>query len=193
MEDVAAEEVSKSYRLLNIQEPNCNFSSSGAYAFASLDAGESRLNDIPVCALRSESRTGLGGWDIWAPLTGGAAIETLVSGFPKINHEAYNIARLETGIPFFGSDMGERTMPPEMGNLAGLCYATYQLFQGMLYGPGSAHAGFTVVAIRIALGSAYSQNSRSRSAQRSTIFDDRMRVSLPVRRFHPTTATSARR
>jgi len=114
MEDVAAQDVSESYRLLSIQGPTATSRLSKLMPLPSLDAGESSIDGIAAYALRS-NRTGLGGWDIWISAEQTKAIELLVEEFKPIGHEAYNIARLEAGIPFFGTDMGEKTFPPEMG------------------------------------------------------------------------------
>jgi len=114
MEDVVAEDVSKLYRLLSIQGPTATARLSNLMPLPSLDAGDSTIEGADVFALRS-NRTGMGGWDIWTLASNVKAIATLENEFRLIDHEAYNIARLEAGIPFFGSDMGEKTLPPEMG------------------------------------------------------------------------------
>jgi folate-binding protein YgfZ len=114
MEDVHAEDVTQTERLLSIQGPTATSRLSRMMTLPSLDAGELTFEGAQVFALRS-NRTGLGGWDLWISARDTAAIDAVCSEFKSIGQEAYNIARLEAGIPLFGSDMGERTMPPEMG------------------------------------------------------------------------------
>jgi folate-binding protein YgfZ len=80
----------------------------------SLDAGEADFAGAKVFVLRS-NRTGLGGWDIWISKQDSVAIHALLEQFQAVSEEAYEVARLEAGIPRFGVDMGERTFPPEMG------------------------------------------------------------------------------
>ena len=114
MEDVVGEEVSHQFQMFSVQGPTATSRLGRLMPLPSLDAGESTLSDMPVYALRS-NRTGLGGWDVWVPKASAAAMEVLTSEFPPIGNEAYNIARLEAGIPLFGADMNEKTFPPEMG------------------------------------------------------------------------------
>jgi len=114
MEDVVGEDVSDVYRLLSIQGPTATARLSKMLALPNLDSGESEFKGASVFVLRS-NRTGLGGWDVWVAVSETAAIEALSREFKAVSHEAYNIARLEAGIPLFGSDMGERTFPPEIG------------------------------------------------------------------------------
>jgi len=114
MEDVTAEDVSDSYRLLSIQGPTATSRLSRFISLPSLDAGQAELEGAEVYALRS-NRTGLGGWDVWILASDSAAIGVLENEFRPIGREAYNIARLEAGIPLFGQDMSEKTLPPEMG------------------------------------------------------------------------------
>ncbi len=115
LEDVVAEDVSSKYRLLSIQGPTATQQLTSIVALPSLDAGEATLKDATVYCLRS-NRTGLGGWDIWVPTEHQEVIDFLIASFPSIGEPAYNIARLEAGIPEFGTDMGEKTFPPEMGS-----------------------------------------------------------------------------
>lgn len=114
MENVVAEDVTHSWRLLSIQGPTATSRLSRMISLPSLDAGESTLEGVPVFALRS-NRTGLGGWDICIAESESEAIEAITSEFAPIGREAYDVARIEAGIPLFGVDMGEKTLPPEMG------------------------------------------------------------------------------
>jgi len=114
MEDVVAVDETQSYRLLSVQGPTATSRLSRMMQLPSLDAGESTLEGVPAFALRS-NRTGLGGWDIWVSASETKAISVISNEFPLIGSEAYDVARLEAGIPLFGVDMGEKTFPPEMG------------------------------------------------------------------------------
>lgn len=114
LEDVEAENGADTYSLLSIQGPTASKRLGEFLTLPSLDAGESRLDEVPIYCLRSD-RTGLGGWDIWVPKAADEARRKIESAFEPIGGEAYNIARLEAGIPLFGLDAHERTLPPELG------------------------------------------------------------------------------
>lgn len=114
LEDVRASDASDAFRLVSVQGPSASQRLGELLHLPSLDAGESRLDDTPVFCLRSD-RTGLGGWDVWVPKDADAALQRLNEAFAPIGAEAHNIARLEAGIPMFGADMDDRTMPPELG------------------------------------------------------------------------------
>lgn len=114
LEDVEATNAGEHYSLLSIQGPSASRRLSEYLTLPSLDAGESRLDDVPVYCLRSD-RTGLGGWDVWLPKEAVDARRKLEQAFEPIGGEAYNIARLEAGVPLFGLDATERTLPPELG------------------------------------------------------------------------------
>lgn len=115
LEDVAAEDAGSEYRLISIQGPTATRKLSELVTLPNLDAGVSDLKGHEVFVLRS-NRTGMGGWDLCVPKKARAAINALEKAFPSVSAEAYNIARLEAGIPFFGSDMNAKTLPPEMGS-----------------------------------------------------------------------------
>lgn len=114
LEDVAGEEADETYRIVSIQGPTASRRLGELMPLPSLDAGESRIDDVPVPCLRSD-RTGLGGWDLWIPRSAEAVYEKVLGAFERIGHEAYHIARLEAGIPLHGADFGEKTLPPELG------------------------------------------------------------------------------
>ncbi|MGV3616383.1 MAG: YgfZ/GcvT domain-containing protein [Fimbriimonas sp.] len=114
LEDVEARDAAEAYNLLSIQGPTASRRLGELVPLPSLDAGESRLGETRIYCLRSD-RTGLGGWDVWVPTEAQEARRTLEDAFETIGGEAYNIARLEAGLPLFGLDMNERTLPPEMG------------------------------------------------------------------------------
>lgn len=114
LEDVEAYDGGEKYSLLSIQGPSASRRLGEFLTLPSLDAGESRLDDVPVYVLRSD-RTGLGGWDVWVPKEATEVRQKLTDAFEPIGGEAYNIARLEAGVPLFGLDAHERTLPPELG------------------------------------------------------------------------------
>jgi folate-binding Fe-S cluster repair protein YgfZ len=114
MEDVVAEDVSKSYKLISIQGPKASARLTEFVDLPKLDAGTSELEGAEVFVLRS-NRTGLGGWDILVPATKRKAIKTLREAFTEASPEAYEVARIEGGVPRYGMDMNGRTLPPEMG------------------------------------------------------------------------------
>jgi folate-binding protein YgfZ len=114
MEDVVAEEVTGRYRLMSIQGPTATARLSQLLSLPNLDAGIAEFEGASIYVLRS-NRTGLGGWDLWVSIEDTTAVNVIRENFFPVSQESYDIARLEAGIPLFGSDMGEKTFPPEMG------------------------------------------------------------------------------
>jgi tRNA-modifying protein YgfZ len=94
MEDVEVEDLTDRYRLTCIQGPR-------AAEFVGEREGALVL---------SHDRTGSGGFDVWTPIDEVPTFDCRIA-----SHEAYDVARLEAGIPIFGLDMSDRTLPPEMG------------------------------------------------------------------------------
>jgi folate-binding protein YgfZ len=63
-------------------------------------------------------RTGFGGYDLWLPRDHVAEIWSRCienEGVRAAGFEALNWARTEAGIPWYGADMDDRTLPMEMG------------------------------------------------------------------------------
>ena len=114
LEDVEAIDVSNQFQLLSVQGPTATAQLSALVTLPNLDAGEDVLEGVSIYLLRS-NRTGLGGWDVWIPAEATSAIKAIRDQFQPVNQEAYDICRLEAGIPIFGRDMTEKTFPPEMG------------------------------------------------------------------------------
>lgn len=114
LEDVVMEDLSSQIRLLSIQGPTATSGLRQFFETPSLDAGSVFYDGIEILCLRS-NRTGMGGWDLLLPRDAEKQAADIESAFEEINDEAYNIARLEAGIPKFGIDMDEKTFPPEMG------------------------------------------------------------------------------
>ena len=115
LEDVVGSDQTDAYRLISIQGPNATAKLSEIVTLPNLDAGTSELEGAEVYVLRA-NRTGMGGWDVWVPVSASKAIKRLESTFAAIGDEAYHVARLEAGVPLWGRDMTTRTMPPELGS-----------------------------------------------------------------------------
>ncbi len=114
LEDVEAEDVTDRYAFLSVQGPNATRALHDLVGLPTLDAADSRASDRPVIALRS-NRTGLGGWDILIPSEDSKTVKAIRKAFPLVLPEAYEIARLEAGIPALGRDWDSKTLPPELG------------------------------------------------------------------------------
>jgi len=114
MEDVEARDSSEDLRLFSIQGPKATSCLSEILTLPTTDAGIAEINGATVTCLRS-NRTGMGGWDVLVPVEASGAIAHIQETFAPISEEAYEIARVEAGIPRWGVDMGVKTMPPELG------------------------------------------------------------------------------
>ncbi|RYG33996.1 hypothetical protein EON81_16770 [bacterium] len=111
LEDVVAE-VADGHRLISIQGPRASARLSEMFDLPKLDAGRVSFANTEILVLRS-NRTGMGGWDLWIPTI--EAAEAIEAAFTEVSQEAYQIARLEAGIPEWGKDANLRTLPPELG------------------------------------------------------------------------------
>jgi folate-binding protein YgfZ len=62
-------------------------------------------------------RTGCDGYDLWLPIEEAAAVwdEWRRRGLPPAGYEALNWLRTEQGIPWYGEDMDEHSLPMEFG------------------------------------------------------------------------------
>jgi folate-binding protein YgfZ len=114
LEDVRVENLTSRYRLFTIQGPAATRGLGAILELPKLDAGTAQIGKATVFVARSD-RTGSGGWDVWIPKTARSAVATVADAFAKISREALAIARLEAGFPQWGSDMNEKTLPPELG------------------------------------------------------------------------------
>jgi folate-binding protein YgfZ len=114
VEDVAAEPLDESHELLTIQGPMATQILATLADLPTLDAGVARIAGEEVAVLRSD-RTGLGGWDVLVSAKDGRARKAIENAFGELDPVAFEIARLEAGIPRWGIDMNARTLPPEMG------------------------------------------------------------------------------
>ncbi len=115
MEDVTAVDLSKTYRLLSVQGPRATSQLGALLTLPKLDAATAEFEGAEVYVLRS-NRTGMGGWDVWVPGAKRKALSALKESFTAVSAAAYDVARLEAGVPIFGQDMTQKNWPPEMGN-----------------------------------------------------------------------------
>src|SRR2546423_1058203 len=119
LEDVQVTEITEDYAWLSVQGPTATREMGGIFELPTLDAGlssrqpaiENRKSKIDPFCLRHD-RTGLGGWDLLLPKGEG---NSLLNKIESVKESAVEITRLEAGIPKFGVDMNEKTLPPEMG------------------------------------------------------------------------------
>lgn len=114
MEDVQVADLTPSYKLISLQGPSATAELRKFIDLPLLDAGVANFEGDEVVCLRS-NRTGLGGWDVLLPLGAKKAAKKLEGAFSEVDEAAFDVARLEAGMPRFGVDMDERTLPPEMG------------------------------------------------------------------------------
>ncbi len=114
LEDVAAEDVTKKFKLFSIQGPSATKRLGELVDLPNLDAGVGKLEEADLRLFRS-NRTGLGGWDVWFPATRRKVADTLREAFGPVEREAYEAARLEAGVPLFDCDYDSKTLPPELG------------------------------------------------------------------------------
>lgn len=112
MEDVEAKDLTVSMFGYSVQGPEASAQLSQFIDLPTLDAGLTTLNGAEVLCLRS-NRTGLGGWDLYGPSS--ESLAELLAHFEPVPTQSVEIARIEAGIPKFGEDTNEKTLPPELG------------------------------------------------------------------------------
>jgi len=115
IETVSQQLLSPPYRLFSVQGPRATSVLSELIPLPLLDAAEAELEGAPVFVFRS-NRTGSGGWDVWIPAAKRKAVGALKAAIAPISDEAFEIARIEAGIPAFGTDITLKTIPMEMGD-----------------------------------------------------------------------------
>lgn len=103
MEDVEARDLSREMGLISLQGPQ---------AAAALQARCTPLGE--TIALPSD-HCGSGGMDLWVPMNAFDDCRRAFSDLPEVPVESLEIARIEAGIPIFGIDLSEKTLPPELG------------------------------------------------------------------------------
>lgn len=124
LEDVRVLDAALEYRVLSLQGPQATSELAKLVSLPSLDAGITELDGVAVICLRS-NRSGLGGWDIWIPEREESVISLIEQKFPKVGREAFEIARIESGIPSFGADCNFKTFPPELGSAFETAHISY--------------------------------------------------------------------
>jgi folate-binding protein YgfZ len=110
LEDVTIEDQSEAWGLVSIQGPGAAESLASKLELPRLSAGMS--NGIRV--LRS-NRTGSGGWDILFGEEQAKEVVEMLTDIAPIGRDAWEILRIEAGIPVYGKDMNDRTLAMEMG------------------------------------------------------------------------------
>lgn len=126
--DMARENVDKIYRLLDgfiisedveIVDQSDFLASFSLQGPAVAKSHESRVREIAGggVAVTAADHTGLGGFDLYVKATEAAALWTrlLDSGIAPVGEEAVETLRIEAGIPKYGVDMDETTIPLECG------------------------------------------------------------------------------
>lgn len=115
MEQVTYESLTDRYRIFSVQGPGATQTLSGIFPLPTLDAGVAPMGKSEIVCLRS-NRTGLGGWDLLVPKTARSAVKTIQEAVPEVGQAAYEMARLEAGLPSAGSDLEGKVLPPELGS-----------------------------------------------------------------------------
>lgn len=125
-EDVQVVDVAPHYGLLSVQGPRSAeavaalglFNPLPAAPYHSAGVADATLGQI---YLMNQPRLRTSGFDLFVPLNSLAAVaDKLIAaaravGGRAAGWEAAEIARIETGIPRFGADLDETTLPPEAG------------------------------------------------------------------------------
>lgn len=122
MEDVEATLLAG--EAVGVQGPEATAWLGERLALPSMDAAATELDGKPVLALRS-NRTGLGGWDLVFPDGMAAKTRKWLDGLVLLEGRAREALRLEAGLPLWGADFGERTLPPELGPQFEARYVSY--------------------------------------------------------------------
>jgi folate-binding protein YgfZ len=80
--------------------------------------------DGMVVVVRESRRLGLPGFDLLCPAEKGAdwSRALVQAGAVPASHEAYEVLRVEAGMPEYGIDMDENTFAPEVGRVSGISY-----------------------------------------------------------------------
>jgi folate-binding protein YgfZ len=114
MEDVEVTDLTSGFSWNSVQGPSASRMLSQEVDLPTLDARETEFAGNPILVLRSD-RSGTGGWDVLLPANDKALEAKLHQGFEEVPPESLEIVRIEAGIPRFGVDMSDKTLPPEMG------------------------------------------------------------------------------
>lgn len=112
MEDVQAKVWDGAW--VSLQGPTATRSLATMVDLPALDAGMVKLGSHEAFCLRS-NHSGYGGWDLLLPANAKAAKKKLQDAHEQVLPAAFDIARLEAGIPRMGIDTDAKTLPPELG------------------------------------------------------------------------------
>ncbi len=142
---VEIDELSGNLNVLSIQGPE-SAKSAAHLLDAPLDGMallEFRVIERPSgnWIIARRDRTGCDGYDFWIPPADvSGAWKLLVNGhrLQPAGHRALNWLRTESGIPWFGADMDEQTLPMEMGLSSALsmtkgCYRGQEIVARVIY------------------------------------------------------------
>lgn len=119
LEDVEIEDISHQYALLHVAGPLAEacLRALGAAAPFPLWRGESlRWHEQTLHLLRTD-RSGEQGYDLLVPVESVEPVRQRLreAGAQPAGYEAFQVRRVEAGIPLFGIDMDENTIPLEAG------------------------------------------------------------------------------
>lgn len=119
MEDVEIEDLTEQLALLHVAGPlaTSRLEPFGLGEPLALWCGKQcTWQEIPLAIVRTD-RSGEQGYDLLAPVESAEALwqALLQAGVHPIGYEAFNVRRVEAGIPLFGVDMDEHTIPLEAG------------------------------------------------------------------------------
>ncbi|MCH8275395.1 MAG: aminomethyl transferase family protein [Armatimonadetes bacterium] len=114
LEDVAIQDLSQDHGLISVQGPEASRVLGERLPLPHLDAGTVELSGGALRLMRQDC-TGSGGWSLLFDEASAPAVIGLLEGIRPVGFEAWQIARLECGIPLYGRDMNEKTLVMEMG------------------------------------------------------------------------------
>ena len=125
-DDVQVVEVAPHYGMLSVQGPQAETVVHALGLFAELPPWEfsfAKISDATLgeIYLMNQPRIGLTGFDLFVPTSSlGAVADKLIAATKTIGGRAcgwtaFEIARIEAGIPRFGADMDEASLPLECG------------------------------------------------------------------------------
>jgi folate-binding protein YgfZ len=124
LEDVEIHDWTSRFRLLSIQGPFASQKLAEILKLPAPDIGIVNFGESSIWAFKS-NRAGRGGWDLWIPLEATEGIELLKSSIESVGQDAYEIARIEAGIPQAEIDFSPKTLVPELGEAFESAHVSY--------------------------------------------------------------------
>jgi folate-binding protein YgfZ len=112
LEDVRYERLS--WQCLSVQGPEATQTLGDLMSLPTMDVGFTKIGKVESLALRAD-HSGMGGWDFWVEPGVTQSLEKTLAAIENVAEETLAIAQLEAGIPRFGIDTNEKTLPPELG------------------------------------------------------------------------------